>query len=216
MHIASQEVHTAPPIVSPPVKLNSTSSSPVPRLSRPVSSPVAIADHIAGPINMPNPVIVHTISPIPITPASPDSDSDSGLFPVALNPRMSSSSAAPSSSRDAPSISLSSLTLDALLCWVDDCLTYFGIRQISASEQVSCIIYTIRVMRMRPWLRSNHAHLCVLSFDDFVMEIRRKWLKSDWKDDLMKRVKNDQPSSVDFLDWVTKLTNQLAWNILSL
>ena len=204
-HIASQEVHTAPPILSPPVKLDSTSSSPVPHPSCPVSSPVAIADHIAGPINMPNSVIVHTIFPIPITPASPNSDSDSGLFPVALNPRMSSSSAAPSSSHDAPSISQSSLTLDALLCWVDDCLTYFGIRQISASEQVSGIIYTIRVTRMRPWLRSNHARLCALSFDDFVMEIKRKWLKSDWKDDLVKRVKNDQPSGVDLLDWVTKL-----------
>ena len=58
---------------------------------------------------------------------------------------------------------------------------------------------------MRPWLRSNHSQLCALPFDEFVMEIKMKWLKSDWKNNLVKRVKNDQPSGLDFLDWVTKL-----------
>jgi len=47
---------------------------------------------------------------------------------------------------------------------------------------------------------TNHSQLCALSFDEFVMEIKKKWLKSDWKDDLIKRMKNDQPSGLDFLD----------------
>jgi len=200
-HIALQEDPSSIP-VSPPVKLDSAFGSPVLHASHsvtaPIAVPVSVPDPITIPVTVPVPVASSSISPGPIRPGSSDSDSDSCLLLLALIPKMSSLSAA-------PSIIQSMLTLDTLLCWVDNCLIYFGIHQISASEQVSWIIYIIHVTCMRPWLRSNHSQLCALPFDEFVMEIKMKWLKSDWKNNLVKRVKNDQPSGLDFLDWVTKL-----------
>lgn len=93
-----------------------------------------------------------------------------------------------SSTSQPPLLSAGSITITNLCKFDYGCKHFFTYKEIPENEQVGRIIYLFESEFMQSWIESDSAHLTSLSFTEFMLEIKHKWLPSDWEDELIQEL----------------------------
>jgi hypothetical protein len=93
-----------------------------------------------------------------------------------------------SSTSQPPLLSAGSITISNLQKFDYGCKCFFTYKEIPAEDQVGCIIYSFELEFMQSWVEADSAHLISLSFADFMLKIKHKWLLSDWEDKLIQEL----------------------------
>jgi hypothetical protein len=110
-----------------------------------------------------------------------------------------------------PLLSAGSITI-ANLCKFDyACKHFFTYKEIPAEEQVACIIYSFESEFMQSWIESDSNRLISLSFAEFMLEVKWKWLPTDWEDELIQELIAPQGDR-EFYEWsisICKVNNEL-------
>jgi hypothetical protein len=116
-----------------------------------------------------------------------------------------------SSTSQPPLLSSGSITIANLRKFDYACKRFFAYKEITAEEQVGRIIYSFESEFMQSWIQAESDRLVTLTFAEFMLEIKRKWLPSDWEDELIQELIAPQGSR-DFYEWsisVRKANNEL-------
>jgi hypothetical protein len=93
-----------------------------------------------------------------------------------------------SSTSQPPLLSASSITVLNLCKFDYGCKCFFTYKEIPAEDQVARIIYSFESEFMQSWIESDSARLISLSFLEFMLKIKHKWLPSDWEDELIQEL----------------------------
>jgi hypothetical protein len=93
-----------------------------------------------------------------------------------------------SSSSQPPLLSARTITVAGLQKFDYACKCFFAHKEIPTGEQVAHIIYSFKSEFMQSWIESDCDRLIGLSFAAFMLEVKRKWLPSDWKDELIQEL----------------------------
>ena len=78
-------------------------------------------------------------------------------------------------------------------------------------DQVGHIIYLFESEFMQSWIKSDSARLISLTFGNFMLEVKWKWLPSDWEDKLIQELIAPQGDQ-EFYEWsvsIRKANNKL-------
>ena len=79
-------------------------------------------------------------------------------------------------------------------------------KDIVAANCIGKIIYNFKSSAVQSWIMAEEAHLIALTFPEFLLALKEKFLPHTWEDDLMQ----DQiiiQGSMNFLTWVNKICN---------
>jgi hypothetical protein len=80
---------------------------------------------------------------------------------------------------------------------------------IEAADQVRKIIYNFEGSDVQSWIYVEEARLVTLTFTEFIMEIKKKFLPTSWEDKLVDKQIGLQGED-NFLTWVMKVRNANA------
>jgi hypothetical protein len=110
-----------------------------------------------------------------------------------------------------PLLSAGSITVVNLHRFDYVCKRFFAYKEIPPEDQVACIIYSFESKFMQSWIESDTDHLIALSFAEFMLEVKCKWLPSDWENELIQELIAPQ-GTWEFYEWsisVRKANNKL-------
>jgi hypothetical protein len=91
------------------------------------------------------------------------------------------------------------------------CKHFFAHKEIPPGEQVARIIYSFESEFMQSWIKSDCNRLIGLSFTMFMLEVKCKWLPSDWENKLIQELIAPQGEQ-EFYEWsisIRKANNEL-------
>jgi hypothetical protein len=107
-----------------------------------------------------------------------------------------------------PIITAGTLTPEAVRSWEKGCKQYFLIKKIDAAQQVPYVAWNLQDARIHEWYDNDSDRLDKLSFADFVADLRKVWLPSDWDDTLREKMLCNVQGSRAFHDWAVEVENQ--------
>jgi hypothetical protein len=115
------------------------------------------------------------------------------------------------SSSQPPLLSTRAITVAGLRKFDYTCKHFFAHKEIPPGEQVAHIIYSFKSKFMQSWIELDCDFLIGLSFAAFMLEVKRKWLPSDWEDELIQELITLQ-GEWEFYEWsisICKANNKL-------
>ena len=131
--------------------------------------------------------------------------------PTIANMPYAPASVLQTSTSQPPLLSAGSITVVNLRRFDYACKRFFAYKEIAPEDQVGHIIYSFESEFMQSWIESDSARLISLSFQDFMLEVKRKWLPSDWEDELIQELIAPQGDH-EFYEWsvsICKANNEL-------
>jgi hypothetical protein len=131
--------------------------------------------------------------------------------PVIANMPYAPASVLQNSSNLPPLLSAGSITVVNLRKFDYACKRFFTYKEIPPEDQVAHIIYSFESEFMQSWIESDTDCLTMLSFAEFMLEVKCKWLPSDWEDELIQELIAPQGTR-EFYEWsisVCKANNEL-------
>lgn len=131
--------------------------------------------------------------------------------PIIANMPYAPASVLQTSTSQPPLLSVGSITVTNLRKFDYACKQFFAYKEIAPEDQVSCIIYSFESEFMQSWIESDSARLISLSFADFMLEVKWKWLPSNWEDELIQELIAPQGDR-EFYEWsvsIRKANNEL-------
>ena len=140
--------------------------------------------------------------------SSSDSDSDSEIFLLPCPPSTSMSSASLATvlanPKTVPVLTAGKIRPETLTDWVHKCRQYFKTaRKIPSKDYVLTAAMGLQDPLVQDWYMNAADELDVLSFDDFVVLMKKRWLKSGWEDELVTEIIRCRQREPDtFEDWV--------------
>lgn len=87
-----------------------------------------------------------------------------------------------------PLLSASSITVSNLCKFKYACKRFFTYKEIPTEEAVGQIIYSFKSEFMQSWIKSDSDCLIKLTFAEFMLEVKQKWLLTDWEDELIQEL----------------------------
>jgi len=95
---------------------------------------------------------------------------------------------------DAPMLSSSTLSYDAILEFKCASKCFFNAKNIAPASQVSQILYNFNDSCILTWIETmpELITLVTLFFSDFITQLKKTWLSLDWEDDIVFRIINFQ------------------------
>lgn len=98
------------------------------------------------------------------------------------------------------------LTIPVICQFQNTCNRYFSMKDMAANDCISKIIYNFESAAVQSWVMAEEDTLLVLSFKDFLVAFKKKFLPRTWEDNLVQDQISIQGSS-HFLTWVNKVHN---------
>ena len=131
--------------------------------------------------------------------------------PVIANMPYAPASVLQTSTSQPPLLSAGSITVSNLRKFDYACKRFFAYKEIPPEDQVGRIIYSFESEFMQSWIESDSDCLVALTFAEFMLEVKRKWLPSDWEDELIQEQIAPQGDR-EFYKWsvsIRKANNEL-------
>ncbi|KAF8231793.1 hypothetical protein L208DRAFT_1275653, partial [Tricholoma matsutake] len=88
------------------------------------------------------------------------------------------------SASHAPVLSAGRVTIAAMRVFENSCRRFFQHKSIAEADCVMSIIYNFEGSGIQSWINANQARLLALSFPQFLLEFKKKFLPRNWQDDL--------------------------------
>ncbi|KZT18016.1 hypothetical protein NEOLEDRAFT_1152831 [Neolentinus lepideus HHB14362 ss-1] len=109
-------------------------------------------------------------------------------------------------SKSAPVLHPGEITPAALRDWAEACEAYCENKSdLKAEDYVRKIAYGMRDNRLRDWYRVNKTRLNALSLDAYIEEMKKKYLRPDWEDELRRQIFASSQGEQSFWDWQNSL-----------
>lgn len=83
-------------------------------------------------------------------------------------------------------LSTSLLTLPIIWQFENACCRYFSMKDVDANDHVSNIIYNFESAAIQSWVIAEEDALLELSFADFMVTFKKKFLPRTWEDNLVQ------------------------------
>jgi hypothetical protein len=81
------------------------------------------------------------------------------------------------------------------------CCRFFQHKSIGEADHVKSVIYNFESSSVQSWVNVNHAHLVKMTFTQFILEFKHKFLPCNWQDDLVSTQIGMQGMK-PFLSWM--------------
>ncbi|KAF9455867.1 hypothetical protein BDZ94DRAFT_1355150 [Collybia nuda] len=88
----------------------------------------------------------------------------------------------------APILTSGRITPNILEEFETACLRFFKHKKIEEEDKVSMVIYNLLSPGMVSWVKVKSAHLCSLSWAEFMAEFKHKWLPRGWEHEITNKV----------------------------
>jgi hypothetical protein len=140
----------------------------------------------------------------------PSSDSDSDHRPLASFTRkpkktMSKQAEVEIIANKAPILTAGTLTPETLKRFENGCRNYFRMKKVEAKEQVASIAGNMQDDLISDWYWTDEVRINALTFENFLKEMRTKWLKKGWQKDIRRRVLGTKQNGEAFWDWAVRM-----------
>jgi hypothetical protein len=91
--------------------------------------------------------------------------------------------------------------------WEMACEDYFSAsKKLEVIDRVAAILPSLKDLCARDWVATHRVHLVTLSFEDFMIEIRREFLTEGWDDELHAKICSSHLKMSDsFMSWLNEL-----------
>lgn len=86
----------------------------------------------------------------------------------------------------APLLSAGRLTIKVIHQFDTACHHYFSVKDVAAADHVGKIIYNFESTAVQSWINAEEACLVALSFPDFLVAFKKKFLPCSWEDELVQ------------------------------
>jgi hypothetical protein len=191
---------------------NQEQESLSPLTTPPTSSPENVPNASTSPA--PATVVTAVTEKDPSLSSSSDSDLDTPL----ITHKMSSSDIATitrsQNHKSAPTLNAGKITIEVLKAWEVACIDYFDNAKEKPAEavKVSRVLTGLVNPRVNTWINMNRDRLKAMTFKVFMMELRKRFLDTEWEKDLRRKILGCRmPSQAIFYDWAEQV---LDWNSL--
>jgi len=110
-----------------------------------------------------------------------------------------------SSTNKPPSLSAGTVSPEVLRQFENACRSFFRNKEgLDAKDHVARIAGGLQDPLLADWYWTGQETFDALSFDDFMKELRNKWLPNDWEQDIRRRVLGTKQSGA-FWEWAVKM-----------
>jgi hypothetical protein len=89
------------------------------------------------------------------------------------------------SSSHAPILSARCITIGMICIFENACHCFFQHKPIAEADCVEVIIYNFKSSKIQSWINANLACLIALTFSQFILEFKKKFLPCNWQNDLV-------------------------------
>jgi hypothetical protein len=89
------------------------------------------------------------------------------------------------SSSHAPILSAGHITIAAICVFENACCQYFQHKTIAEADHVESVIYNFKGSNVQSWVNTNLEQLTALTFPQFILKFKKKFLLCNWQDDLV-------------------------------
>jgi hypothetical protein len=89
------------------------------------------------------------------------------------------------SASHAPVLSAGRVTIAAMHVFKNACRRFFQHKSIGEADRVESVIYNFKSSSVQSWVNVNHTRLVEMTFAQFILEFKRKFLPRNWQDDLV-------------------------------
>jgi hypothetical protein len=102
------------------------------------------------------------------------------------------------SSNKAPILTVGFLTPETLCRFENACKNFFHSKKIPVDEQVSSVAGNMYAVLILDWYWTDDMRINTLSFNNFIKEMKSKWLKDGWEQDIRHRVLGTKQKGPEF------------------
>jgi hypothetical protein len=98
-----------------------------------------------------------------------------------------------------------SLTPKILHRFENACKSYFRNKKVEAADHVASIAGNMLDTVIPDWYWEGEARFNALTFKEFMVEMRSKWLDDDWENDIRLCILGSKQGSSSFWDWTVEM-----------
>jgi hypothetical protein len=106
----------------------------------------------------------------------------------------------------APILLAGRLMIKVLHQFENACRHYFSMKDVTVKDHIGKVIYNFESTAIQSWINTEEAQLLVLSFPEFLIMLKKKFLPRSWEDELVQDQITTQGTS-SFLTWVNTVHN---------
>ncbi|THH06299.1 hypothetical protein EW146_g9654 [Bondarzewia mesenterica] len=123
-------------------------------------------------------------------------------------PTSSKNASCTSNGSHPPIVSEGPLTTFVLIKWRTYCRAFFIAKRVSEEEQAARVLVSFEDPQIAVWIDNERDRLERLTFHALYLEIRQRWLPTDWDLNLFNKItKSTQPASTPFDEWYQQLAH---------
>lgn len=108
-------------------------------------------------------------------------------------------------SKAPPVLTAGDVTPEALRAWELGCMNFFRQKGVAADDQVVKVAGNLLDPRIQDWYSNNGDHLMSLSFAEFMTEVRKYWLPSDWAATVRQKMLSSTQGTKAFHLWAVEV-----------
>ncbi|KAG1899065.1 uncharacterized protein F5891DRAFT_1190260 [Suillus fuscotomentosus] len=141
---------------------------------------------------------------------STDSDSTDSSCKTHANPKMSSKAAhiEQSSANKPPFLTMGEVTPEALRSWEMGCAQFFMHKNVAEDDMVKKIAWGMQDLRIQDWCLMNQEEMDLMTFKEYMAEVRRVWLPSGWADIVRCKMLASMQGQCPFSEWAIDVQSQ--------
>jgi len=151
------------------------------------------------------------MQPPPHQIPSSDSESDTPSLVFTMTPSIAPlyvpAEVKQASLSSVPLLSTGHLTIKVIHQFKTTCCCYFSVKDVAADEHVGKIIYNFESAAVQSWINANEAQLVALTFPEFLIALKKKFLPHLWEDELVQDQIVVQNLSLGLTMFTTPMTN---------
>ncbi|OAX33520.1 hypothetical protein K503DRAFT_668693, partial [Rhizopogon vinicolor AM-OR11-026] len=97
------------------------------------------------------------------------------------------------------------ITPETARAWERACCQFFLQKKVPVEEQVKRIAWGMHNPHLQDWYLTKQDTIDDLSFDEYMLQLRMKWLEADWQGKVRNRLLGAQQGTRNFYEWAVEL-----------
>ncbi|KAH7917164.1 hypothetical protein BV22DRAFT_1026885, partial [Leucogyrophana mollusca] len=109
-----------------------------------------------------------------------------------------------------PVLTVGILTPEVVRTFELSCRQFFQQKSVPDIEQVQCIAWGMRDVRLQDWYLNDKDEIDQYSFPQFMTQLRLHWLEADWQSKIRMKVLGSRQGNCPFYEWAIDLQSSNA------
>ncbi|KAG1873487.1 hypothetical protein C8R48DRAFT_746187 [Suillus tomentosus] len=100
------------------------------------------------------------------------------------------------------------VTPEALRSWEMGCAQFFMHKNVAEDDMVKKIAWGMQDPRIQDWYLTNQEEMDLMTFKEYMAEVRRVWLPSGWADIVRRKMLASMQGQRPFSEWAIEVQSQ--------